>query len=145
MRRRISKQRNALSPAELAKLGDTLRKLESDGANPAAVANIRLLAFTGARKSEIANLRWSEVDFDRDLLRLEDSKSGPKIIPLGAPAREVPSQQRPYDKSPTCFRPSLATVAIRAWRRSGGKCGIWPAFPLSRSGAKRRRRSCPVA
>lgn len=78
-----------LSSAELAKLGQAVAQCESKGASPAAIANIRLLAFTGARKSEIASLKWSKVDLQRGYLALGDSKTGAKIIPLGAPAVEV--------------------------------------------------------
>jgi len=31
-------------------------------------------------------LRWEYVDLERGLLRLPDSKTGPKVIPLNAPA-----------------------------------------------------------
>jgi integrase len=78
-----------LSPFELAKLGAYLREFEVNGANPMAIAVIRLLALTGARKSEIVKLRWTEVDFAHHCLRLGDSKTGPKILTLGAPAQEV--------------------------------------------------------
>lgn len=78
-----------LSSAELAKVGAALAAAEEAGANPAAAAIIRLLAFTGARKSEIAGLKWSEVDVERGYLRLGDSKTGAKVIPMGAPACEV--------------------------------------------------------
>ena len=78
-----------LSASELGKVGAALTALETAGANPSAVAIIRLLAFTGARKSEIASLRWAEVDLDRGYLRLGDSKTGAKVIPIGAPACEV--------------------------------------------------------
>jgi len=78
-----------LSPTELGRVGAALTALEADGANPSAVAIIRLLAFTGARKGEIAALRWSEVDLERSYLRLGDSKTGAKVIPIGAPACEV--------------------------------------------------------
>jgi pimeloyl-ACP methyl ester carboxylesterase len=71
------------------KLGDALVTYEARGANPAAVAVIRLLAFTGARKGEIAGLRWSEVDLERGYLRLGDSKTGAKVVPLGAPGVEI--------------------------------------------------------
>ena len=54
-----------------------------------AVAAIRLLLFTGARRQEILNLRWSEVDFDRGALHLPDSKTGRKTILLNAPALSV--------------------------------------------------------
>lgn len=78
-----------LSGNELSVLGETLREFESNGANATAIAIIRLLTFTGARKSEIARLTWSEVDFDRACLRLADSKTGAKVIPLGPPALAI--------------------------------------------------------
>ena len=34
-------------------------------------------------------LCWPEVDLERGFLRLRDTKTGPKTIPLNAPAREV--------------------------------------------------------
>jgi integrase len=55
--------------------------------NPTALTAIRLLLFTGCRKSEILTLKWEHVDFERQCLRLPDSKNGgPKTVPLGAPA-----------------------------------------------------------
>ena len=47
-----------LSPAEIANLGAVLSKVELNGANSSAVNIIRLLALTGARRNEIAGLRW---------------------------------------------------------------------------------------
>src|SRR5688572_30844640 len=70
-----------LSPRELARIGAALAAAEAAGANPSALAIIRLLAFTGARKSEVAALRWREVDLDRGYLRLGDSKTGAKVVP----------------------------------------------------------------
>lgn len=81
-----------LSAAELARLGDLLTGLEKNGGDPRHVAIIRLLLLTGARKNEIAHLRWSEVDLDKGLLRLRDSKTGPKIIRLGAAATSLLSK-----------------------------------------------------
>jgi integrase len=78
-----------LSSAELGRIGAALANAEAAGANPSALAIIRLLAFTGARKSEIATLRWREVDLDRGYLRLGDSKTGAKVVPIGAPAIEI--------------------------------------------------------
>lgn len=72
-RYRDNRRERFLSPAELARLGDVLTELEADGADSRHVTIIRLLALTGARKSEIACLRWSELDLDRGLLRLRDS------------------------------------------------------------------------
>lgn len=89
-----------LSPAELGRLGDALTAAEAEGAKPGHVAIIRLLALTGARKNEVARLRWSEVDAGRGILQLEDSKTGRKAIRLGAAALELinklPRAASPY-------------------------------------------------
>ncbi len=71
-----------LSPAEMAQLGDALSTAQQKGASPFAVAAIRLLVLTGARKSEILTLKWNHVDTERGCLRLPDSKTGAKVIPL---------------------------------------------------------------
>jgi integrase len=54
-----------------------------------AAAALRLLIFTGARLREVLHLEWSQVDFERGLLLLKDSKTGKKTIVLNAPALEV--------------------------------------------------------
>ena len=81
-----NKRERFLSPKEMASLGDALTAIEAEGRHKLAVNIIRLLALTGARRNEIARLRWSEVDAGRSALRLEDSKTGRKVIPLGAAA-----------------------------------------------------------
>ena len=79
-----------LSANELARLGAALAEAEdTDTELPSVVAAIRLLVFTGARKSEILGLRWRDVDTERGVLRLPDSKTGPKWVELNAPALEV--------------------------------------------------------
>jgi integrase len=102
-----------LSADELARLGDALREAETVGlpwdadeaqpaakhlakpenrrtiVSPFATAAIRLLLFTGCRLREILHLRWDEVDFDRGVLALPDSKSGKKLVMLAAPALAV--------------------------------------------------------
>jgi integrase len=50
---------------------------------------VRLLSLTGARKSEITGLQWSMVDLDRGELRLSDSKTGEKVIPVSSNAVEL--------------------------------------------------------
>ncbi|MFO1086752.1 MAG: tyrosine-type recombinase/integrase [Reyranellaceae bacterium] len=78
-----------LSAAELARLGEAFANGERQGLNPNSLAILRLLVLTGARRNEIASLRWDYVDFERKALRLPDSKTGAKIVPLGAPALTV--------------------------------------------------------
>lgn len=76
-----------LSEAELAKLADTLSVMEAEAAmSPTAAAAIRLLLLTGCRKSEILTLRWEQVDSERRCLRLPDSKTGAKVVPLARAA-----------------------------------------------------------
>jgi integrase len=56
---------------------------------PAAIAGLRLLLFTGARLREILHLRWQEVDLERGLAFLPDSKTGRKTLVLSDAALEV--------------------------------------------------------
>jgi integrase len=101
-----------LSASELARLGDAIREGETVGIlwqvdttkatakyapkengrtviGMHAAAAIRLLIFTGARLREILHLRWENVDLERGLLLLPDSKTGKKAIVLNAPAMTV--------------------------------------------------------
>ena len=55
-------------------------------------AIIRLLILTGQRREEVAAMRWSEVDFDKNLWRIgaERTKNGlPHEVPLPAEAAKV--------------------------------------------------------
>ena len=57
--------------------------------DPFAVAAIRLLILTGARLREILDAQWSQVDLERGILFLADSKTGKKPIYLSAAAQAV--------------------------------------------------------
>jgi len=76
-----------LTADELQRLGKVLKEEEEQ--DPAAVAAIRLILFTGARAGEILRLRWEEVDLKGRQLLLRESKTGPKGIELPAPAVEI--------------------------------------------------------
>ncbi|MGX4804361.1 tyrosine-type recombinase/integrase [Bradyrhizobium guangdongense] len=95
-----------LTDDELARLGESIRLAETEGIpRPAsnskhapkvpikidqhAAAAIRLLIFTGARLREVLHLRWDEVDLQRGLLFLGDSKTGAKTIVLNAAAAAI--------------------------------------------------------
>jgi integrase len=75
-----------LSEVEIARLGEALGEAEEAGSPPAAIAAIRLLILTGARKTEVLTLEWRWVNFERSLIELPDSKTGAKAIYLNAPA-----------------------------------------------------------
>lgn len=75
-----------LTATEYAALGRALQDAEDDGEPEQLVAIIRVLAFTGCRRGEVAGLQWSEIDRDGRCLRLKDSKTGASIRPLGRAA-----------------------------------------------------------
>ena len=64
--------------------------MEAEGAiQPFAAAAIRLLVLTGCRRNEILELRWDDVDPAAGELRLRDSKTGPRMVPLTPAVRDV--------------------------------------------------------
>ena len=87
---------------------------------------IRLLLFTGCRRSEIVNLRWDEVH--GDTLQLRDSKTGPKPVYLNAAAQRVLAQQ-PRPASTYVFPSPLAPARPRSqslclWYRVRRQAGL---------------------
>jgi integrase len=57
--------------------------------SPHVTAAIRLLMLTGCRLREILDLRWKEVDLNRGVLRLPDSKTGKKVVFLPIAAIDI--------------------------------------------------------
>ena len=102
-----------LTSEELARLGDTLRESETLGLpfavdeakpnakhapkagnrrvklDPYAIAAVRLLILTGARLREILDAQWSQLDMERGILFLSDSKTGKKPLYLSAAAQSA--------------------------------------------------------
>lgn len=116
---RESGRERFLTAEELERLGTTLRLAKTDGLPwaikasaatakhvpkaipqtiiypPHVTGAIRLLLFTGCRLGEILNLRWDEVDLERGLLLLPDSKTDRKAVILnGAAIAVLTSLQR---------------------------------------------------
>jgi integrase len=96
-----------LTTVELERLGNALREAETEGIpwmldpdkatakhapksatrtvfSPYAVAAIRLLLLTGARLREILHAKWDDVDLERGVLLLPDSKTGRSYRVLSA-------------------------------------------------------------
>jgi integrase len=93
-----------LSEAEWNQLGIALAEAEKAGAEPiSAIAAIRMLAFTGCRVSEVLTLEWEHVDLERGCLRLPDSKTGAKLVPLSAPARQILDHSPRIEGNPYAF------------------------------------------
>ncbi len=116
-----NKGKRFLSAKELATLGETLRTYEAKGANSSALAIIRLLTFTGARKSEITGLKWNDVELERSCLHLSDSKTGAKVIPIGPPALAILSELTAVEGSPYVFPAEAGGGAFQGtekiWRK----------------------------
>lgn len=116
-----------LSDKEFARIGEALRKLEDEGkVSTHAAAAIRLLMFTGARKSEILNLRWKDVDLERRRLVIPDHKTSrktrkPRVLPVSAPAAqllaELPrTKDHPFVIEGQLKKKPLTTIQV-PWRR----------------------------
>ena len=116
-----------LSREEISRLHEVLDKEVGRGERFRRQADIvRLLLLTGCRKGEIVHLRWSEVHDDR--LVLEDSKTGPRTVPLGSQARVILDRQ-PRSGSPYVFPSRLDPARPRGhelslWYRVRRKAGI---------------------
>ncbi len=78
-----------LNAEEYRALGAALQGAEDEGSNGRALMVMRLLALTGCRVGEVTNLKWSEVDFEGRCWRLEDSKTGASVRPIGRAALDV--------------------------------------------------------
>ena len=114
-----------LSREEVARLHAVLDRHDRSGSRQQADI-IRLLLFTGCRRGEIVNLRWSEVR--DDMLVLGDSKTGPRTIPLNVQAKAILDRQpctgsefvfpSPYDAS----RPRSRSITL--WDRVRKEAGI---------------------
>ena len=85
----VRKMERFLSEDEIARLAVAIDAETRLSGNPYPAAAIKLLLLTGGRRGEILGLQWEHVDFERQCLRLPDSKTGAKIIYLNAPALEV--------------------------------------------------------
>lgn len=103
-----------LNAEEFQQLGAALATAEAAGANPRCVAGVRLLALTGCRKNEICRLRWSEVDLNASRLRLADSKTVAKIVPLAPAAVAHLEQQVRGEGSPWVFPAARGKGPIRS-------------------------------
>ena len=79
-----------LTPEELGRLGRALDAAPAERlASRHGAAAIRLLVLTGCRRNEILGLRWEDVGFEAGELRLRDTKTGARMVPLTPAAAEV--------------------------------------------------------
>lgn len=106
-----------LSEHEFVRLGEALELAENEGIpwanldrqvqpkhavkaenqrtvfSSSAIDAIRMLIFTGCRLREILHLTWDEVDLERGLLFLADSKTGARAVVLNKLAQDILNRQ----------------------------------------------------
>jgi integrase len=117
-----------LTEAEVKSISRALEVLERESAIPAvASVAIRLLMLTGCRKNEILSLKWEYVDFERHCLRLPDSKTGAKIIPVAVAPLAILSEL-----------PRSSTWVLPACKGHGHYVGLQKHWEIV------RRRACAL-
>ncbi len=133
-RKRISKyperkRERFLSEAELRRVGEVLGEMAAERIEmPSAIAAVRLLMLTGCRLNEILTLKWKHVHLRSCELRLDDSKSGAKVVQLGEAAVEVLRNLRPAPKNPWVLPGKLdggrLTDLQPFWQRVRARAGL---------------------
>ena len=99
-----TKRERYLTGEESQRLGDVLQHAAEIGSpSPYVVAAIWMIVFTGARKREVMNLKWSFVDIEKRVLNLPDSKTGAKKIALNRQALDILAKLRRIEGNPYVF------------------------------------------
>jgi integrase len=91
-RAKDGKRERFLSDQDLGQLGQAMARVGPE-LNPNVVPVLKLLLLTGCRKGEILGLTWSEVDLPQRTLRLRDSKTGARKVPLNEQAIAILKSQ----------------------------------------------------
>lgn len=122
---KVDNQRDrVLSGNEQERLNEVLRSRRNSSLRP----SLTLLWETGARVSEMQQTAtWDDVDWDRRVIRLRDSKSGRRDVPLSPAAmdalRELQAlhpQAQPSDP----VVPMSYNALAAAWRRACKEAGV---------------------
>ena len=116
-----------LTEDEFRRLGQVLN--EAEGSETfSAVTAIRLLMLTGCRLNEIQTLRWEDVDLAAGELRLQDSKTGARMVPLSRASVAVLSALPRPEGNPWVIvgkRPGAHLTDLQhPWRRIRTRAGL---------------------
>lgn len=121
-----------LSDDELERLLDVLENYHKYGIkNQIIVSIVEMLLLTGARKGEVLNLKWTDLDLPKGLWKLNENKSGkPRIIQLNTKTQQIirtmsrkydyvfanPVSGKPFNDIRKCFDAILKAANIEKFR-----------------------------
>ena len=114
--------------------------------NPVIPAYLQILLLTGARREEMADLKWTDVDFTWKSLAIGDKVEGQRVIPLTPYVAALPYRNAWVFSSPTAAsgrlqEPRIAHnralaaaglphVSLHGLRRSFGTLAEWTECPV---------------
>jgi integrase len=114
-----------VQPDELPRLFAALREER----NIYIQAALLVALLTGARRSEVLNMQWTQIDFDQAVWRIPQTKAGrPHLLPLPKPVMELLRSLPRQDESLYVFcghrkgRP-LVNVS-KPWKRIRTRAGL---------------------
>lgn len=90
---------------------------------------VLLSLLTGARRSNVLEMRWQDISFERAEWRIEETKNGtPQTVALSAEALEILLNRRPSDKGVFVFPGTGEAGHLmepkKGWKRILGRAGI---------------------
>ena len=123
------KRERFLTEDEYRRVGRVLDEAEADGSVwPYSINAIRLLVLTGCCRNEIATLRWDDTDRTAGELRLGDSKTGARMIPLTPTVEDVLAGISRVPGNPWVIagkKPGAHLSNVdEAWRRLRARAGL---------------------
>ena len=129
------------TPDQYATLFRTLEAMEAEGRIRSPVADaIRVIALTGARRGEVAGLKWAHVKLQKGMLELPPAshKTGratgnERIIGLPAAAQAIIARQPEGEGDDFVFTPAQGDGAVslsKPWRQVRDEAGLPDAITL---------------
>lgn len=117
-----------LKQHQVEALWKALDAAEAAGESLSAVSLFRLLLLTGRRLSEVLTIRWADIDFQRGVMNLPDSKTGAATYPLNSPALALLARLPQVDENPYVLPGEKEKQHFngvqRFWRRIRKRAGI---------------------
>jgi integrase len=127
------KRERYLTPEETKSLGLALKQMELEGVESLSAMNcIKLLLLTGCRLGEIQTLQWQFIDWQQNVIRLPDSKTGARVIYAGEHVikllREIREHWQTPKDNPYVIYGTLPQAHLsdmqKPWRRIRKRAGI---------------------